>query len=308
MPVRDVADLVTEDRRHFDGRHGLDQGIRQEHVAKAWQDPRDAGVEHAVPGVPDAHVRETEAGPIGDALQAAAQGAIRQRMRGPGESDEQRRRQKNEGTQQGDLDRARQRVLLPARPQAPDHVAPDEEHEDHGHHQADRLAGPQHQVSAEPRGGRPVDAQRQGALTQELAAPDQHLEHEERGEDDRVVDQAEVPQAPVDPDQPAPADRMDDPAVDDQGDQGQELDAPGVSPADARRGHRAVADLRGRPQPERDGQDGHHADPAARLEEAETDVGGRHVRPGGIDPEGDDHRDQQGYGQHRRDLSAISRP
>ena len=79
VPVRDVADLVAEDRRHLDGRHRLDQGIRQQHVAKSRQDPRDAGVEHASSRCPRRARPRTGSRPDRPRVEAAAQGAIRQR-------------------------------------------------------------------------------------------------------------------------------------------------------------------------------------------------------------------------------------
>jgi hypothetical protein len=77
MAVGDVADLVPEDRRDFDGRHRLDQRIGQQHVAKPGEDPRDARIEHAVPSVPDAHIRETKPGPLRHAFETATQGPVR---------------------------------------------------------------------------------------------------------------------------------------------------------------------------------------------------------------------------------------
>ena len=67
----DVPDFVAEDRRHLEGRHGLDQGVGQEHIPKSGQDPGDAGIEHRMAGIPDQDVGEPEADSLRGALQPA---------------------------------------------------------------------------------------------------------------------------------------------------------------------------------------------------------------------------------------------
>ena len=94
----------------------------------------------------------------------------------------------------------------------------------------------QEQVTRQSRRRRGLGAELKRPIGEELPPPDQELDQQERQEHHDVVEQSQVTQSPVRADQPRPADRMDDPAEDQQRDRRQEPDAPGIPAADARRG------------------------------------------------------------------------
>ena len=89
--MRDVADLVAEDRRDLQRVQVLDQGVGQQDVAEPGQGPCHPGVDQNMPRVPDQDVRAAEPVPLRQVLKPVAERAGGQGMGRPGQADEQRR-------------------------------------------------------------------------------------------------------------------------------------------------------------------------------------------------------------------------
>ena len=73
VPVRDVAELVAEDRRDLVIVQVIDQGIGQQDVAEPGQGTRHPGVDQGVPCVPDQNIGATEPEPMRQPFQAVTQ-------------------------------------------------------------------------------------------------------------------------------------------------------------------------------------------------------------------------------------------
>lgn len=88
--MRDVANLMAENRCRLERRQRLEQGVAQQDIAKARQDAGDTGVHHHLTRIPDEYVRESKTHPLRRTFEPPAQCPRRQRRSRPRQANEER--------------------------------------------------------------------------------------------------------------------------------------------------------------------------------------------------------------------------